>query len=302
MSDLGESAPRRRDGRTPRRVVLLAIGAATAVAMLGGSVGAVIVRPRPDVTVDKTAGNATISAGDTASFTITVTNIGTGAANSVTLDDALPGSGLAWTENPDLAACTITGNALHCDIGTLAAGGSFSVTVEAVTGEGDCGTLDNTATVAAANENRRKLGNNSDSASITVVCPPPPGGTEGCTPGYWKTHEERWDGVGDDDFTTSIHSTDLFNATFGVTSVESGLGDDVTLIQATDTGGGGVIALDRHAAAALASADSGIDYEFSVAQVIALYRDAVGVDPGPEDVDSAHTKLEAANERSCPLN
>jgi hypothetical protein len=126
-------------------------------------------------------------------------------------------------------------------------------------------------------------------------------GGEGCTPGFWKNHQEVWDGVGGDDVTTTIQTTDGFNATFGVTPAQSGQPNSLTLLGAAQQGGGGLNALARHAAAALASADSGIDYQYSVAGVIALYRDAVGADAGPETVSSAHGKLEAANEEGCPF-
>jgi len=138
------------------------------------------------------------------------------------------------------------------------------------------------------------------SANVVTFTNTPSG--EGCTPGFWKTHPQLWDGQGSNDVTSTIQTTDLFNATFGVTSAQSGLEDSVTLLDATGLNGGGKKALARHAAAALASADSGIDYPYSVSQVIALYRDAVGADSGPETVQSALAKLQAANELGCPLN
>lgn len=125
---------------------------------------------------------------------------------------------------------------------------------------------------------------------------------EGCTPGYWKTHPEDWDGEGDDDFTTTVQHPQSFNAVLGVTEAESGLADAVTLLDAANTGGGGLNALARHTAAALASSDAPILYPFSTAGVIDLYRDAVGAVEGPETVESAHLILEAANEAGCPLS
>ncbi len=125
---------------------------------------------------------------------------------------------------------------------------------------------------------------------------------EGCTPGFWKNHTSLWDGVGGDDLTTNIQTTDLFNATFGVTSAFSGLANNVTLFEALSVSGSNLMALNRHAAAALVNADSGIAFGFSVAQVIALYQDAVGAVPGPETIESALQKLMAANEAGCPLS
>lgn len=147
-----------------------------------------------DVVVDKTAVDADISAGDTAAFAMTVTNIGNLSASSVTLTDVLPDSGLNWSENPDSPLCSVTedsgGDILSCSVATLAAGASFSVTVEAATNPEVCDyTLSNTATANARNEPVTKK-NSTDSASISVTCEPPPPPGEGCTLtiGFWKTH------------------------------------------------------------------------------------------------------------------
>ena len=136
-------------------------------------------------------------------------------------------------------------------------------------------------------------------SSVTFTNIPP---SQGCSPGFWKTHPQYWDGVGTDDLTSTIKTYLLFNAYMGVTSVQSGIADSVTLLQATALNGGGILALDRHAAAALASADSGISYPYTVAGVRALYRDAVGADPGPETITSALALLSAANNLKCPFD
>lgn len=148
----------------------------------------------------------------------------------------------------------------------------------------------------------------SDNQTVVIVADQTTGVTftnippsQGCSPGFWKTHPELWDGVGTDDVTSTIKTYLLFNAYFGVTSLQSGIADSVTLLQATGLNGGGILALDRHAAAALPSADSGIAYPYTVAQIRAMYRDAVGADPGPETISSALAKLSAANNLNCPF-
>ena len=122
----------------------------------------------PDVTVSKTADKDTIDAGDTAAFTIVVTNNGPGVAKDVTLSDTLL-PGIAWSE--DSPFCSITSGVLSCSFGDLAAGATRTVHVSGDTDATDCGVLRNTATVSAANEPEENQGNNSSSATITVNCP-----------------------------------------------------------------------------------------------------------------------------------
>ena len=84
----------------------------------------------PDVVVTKTAPKDTIDAGDTASFTITVTNNGPGIAKNVTLNDPLP-AGIAWQD--DSADCSITNGTLSCQFGDLDPGESRTVHVSGTT-------------------------------------------------------------------------------------------------------------------------------------------------------------------------
>lgn len=124
----------------------------------------------PDVTVVKT-GNGTISAGEVASFGITVSNLGPGSASDVTLTDQLPSG--SWTLGGTNAAdCAISAsNLLSCDFGDLANGASRSITLSRETTAEDCGTIPNTANVAASNEADADTDNNESSATITVDCP-----------------------------------------------------------------------------------------------------------------------------------
>lgn len=133
-------------------------------------------------------------------------------------------------------------------------------------------------------------------------CDPEPDDAEGCTPGYWKTHPERWDNVDQDDFTISVKHQAAFNQFFGVTSAQSGMLDTDTLLDAVFLGGGGVNALNRHAAAAAASADApAVNYEFSLSEVIEIYQDSVGAISGSLDLSSGKKRLEKQNEKGCPL-
>jgi uncharacterized repeat protein (TIGR01451 family) len=143
--------------------------------------------PAPDVTVAKTADLSPVTAGSTAGFTITITNIGTGTATGVTLSDPLPagaGNDINWSINGGAngADFTITGavgsqtmSLLPAD-DTLAAGASLVVHIGGTTTFADApaptfsGTLVNTATVNATNE-APALQNQKASSSITVQAP-----------------------------------------------------------------------------------------------------------------------------------
>jgi uncharacterized repeat protein (TIGR01451 family) len=124
---------------------------------------------QPNISVTKTADQGTINAGDTAAFTIVVTNNGPGTANNVTVNDPLP-AGVAWAIDPPVTGCSIASGTLSCTFATLDEGASKTIHVSGVTDAQDCGTLSNTATVAADNEGSDQT-DNSDTATITVQCP-----------------------------------------------------------------------------------------------------------------------------------
>jgi uncharacterized repeat protein (TIGR01451 family) len=138
-----------------------------------GDANASLVVSCPDIRVQKTAAAGQIRVGDTASFTITVSNIGTGIARNVALNDPLPG-GLAWTIDPAVSGCSITSGILTCDLGDMDPTESVSITVTADTEGlavegGGCTNLPNTASAAADNEGTGTvLLNNQASADIDV--------------------------------------------------------------------------------------------------------------------------------------
>lgn len=128
----------------------------------------------------------------------------------------------------------------------------------------------------------------------------PTGGGEGCTPGYWKNHAgiysfskggqkkpSQWEGY---------LPTDGFDATFGVTS---SFGGTFRLIDALEEGGGDEDALARHAVSALLNAaNSGVSYDMTTGEVIALVQAAYA----SGDFEGAKNTLAAFNEQGCPLD
>jgi uncharacterized repeat protein (TIGR01451 family) len=122
----------------------------------------------PNVVITKVADATSASAGDTIGYTITVTNNGAGAADTVTVTDTLPtNAGLSWTESPDNPNCAIANGVLTCNFGTVAGnGGSVSVHISSPTTAATCGTVNNTASVTETNGSPAQA-----SAPITVNCP-----------------------------------------------------------------------------------------------------------------------------------
>jgi uncharacterized repeat protein (TIGR01451 family) len=241
----------------------------------------------PSLRVTKTAGQPVVNIGSPMTFTMTVFSDGPAAAEGVTLTDPLPtGMGIVWSTSS--AGCTITGTdaqTLNCNFGTLAAGQSRMVTVTGTTtSKTVCGEYPNTVTVNATNHA-------SIEASATVeVTGCTRDGFEGCTPGYWKQsqHFGNWG-----TYIPTGPSASKYNAVFGVNLMSA----NTTLLNALTTGGGGVARFGRHSTAALLSANSGIDYGMTAAQVIAAVQQAVA----SGDLDAWADEFERRNERQCPL-
>lgn len=105
------------------------------------------------------------------------------------------------------------------------------------------------------------------------------GGSEACTPGYWRTHFDRWP--------EPYSPSGDFDTTFGTDWFE----EDITLGQAIWARGGGLDKLARHGTAALLNAaHGGVDYPYPLAEVIAM------VQRGEADA-----LADANDELDCPL-
>ena len=125
----------------------------------------------------------------------------------------------------------------------------------------------------------------------------------GCTPGFWKNNKKA------KDWTAPLHPDALFTAA-GFTSPGSRArvkkkkqeNNVVTQIQALNANQGDLAALTRHSMAALLNASSpGVDYEFSAADIVTWYNQAVaGTYPG--SIEDLKNMLAAANEQECPLD
>ena len=215
---------------------------------------------QPDVDVTKNCSPDPIQVGQAETCTIVVTNTSSPDSPNLengTIMDTLTGNLLdpanTAVVNSDCAA-------------VLPTGGSCTINTTRVVLASDPSPLANTVTV-----HYNPVGFPNDitaSATDSVIIEAPPGG-EGCTPGFWKQsqHFDSWAGFSPDQ---------SFNDVFGVNVTLSTGGNDATLLEALQSGGGGINALARHAVAALLNASSpGVDSDFTTAQVIALVQDAV---------------------------
>jgi hypothetical protein len=114
-------------------------------------------------------------------------------------------------------------------------------------------------------------------------------GGQGCSPGYWKNHE---------DWPAPYTQGTLYSAVF----------DDafpgMTLQQVLSTGGGGLTALGRHTVSALLNAAAlGTNYELSPLQVINKFNAVFpGSNTAYNTLKAEFEALQDVNGRICPLN
>ena len=218
-------------------------------------------------------------------------NDGATAAMATAPADALYRLTVFNTGNTDLTDIVINDGVLGIvdfPVGDLGVGESTVIgsgDLDALDVIGACesaGTVINTADVMGSDPSGTVV---TDDDPAYLVCDEPPGGgTEGCTPGYWrqKHHYDSW---------VTYSPSDEFADVFGVDY-------DATLGEAVKAKGGGANALARHAVAALLNATADVDYAYSAAEVIALVQDAFATG----DYEATKDVLADENERGCPLN
>jgi uncharacterized repeat protein (TIGR01451 family) len=128
--------------------------------------------PPTDVSIVKTDGSTSATAGSPVQYTITVTELG-GLGTAVTVADTFPAtlSNISWTcaaSSGGICAAGGTGNINSS--ATIAANGTLTYTVNATVNSDATGTLNNTATATLpAGETDSNLANNSSSDSDTLV-------------------------------------------------------------------------------------------------------------------------------------
>ncbi|MEU3605387.1 calcium-binding protein [Streptomyces sp. NPDC035033] len=174
-----------------------------------------------DVSVTKT-GPSAVSIGDTATYTVRVTNNSTTtAATSVQLTDVLTGTATILSATTDRGTCTTVPGRVTCAIGTLNPVGGPSgsaATVTIVAEPSRTGTLTDTATVTAA-QTDPATGNNTASRTTTV------NNNRGCTL-IGTSGADTLNGTYGADVICALSGNDTVNAGFGNDTVHAGPGND----------------------------------------------------------------------------
>ncbi|MDO9408551.1 hypothetical protein [Patulibacter sp.] len=83
-----------------------------------------------DVEIRKSASKSVFQGGDTVSYTLTARNNGPATARNVRVADDVPAALDVVGVTPSAANCTVTGNAVRCELGTLAPNTERAITVQ----------------------------------------------------------------------------------------------------------------------------------------------------------------------------
>ena len=127
--------------------------------------------PAPDISITK-SGPTQVNAGQQFSYTITVINLGNADALGVTVSDTVP-TGLTINSVSPTPACSFTGQAVSCSLGTVSSGSPVQITITVT--PTTCGPFANSATVSTTSTNDSNTGNHTAGpVNTSVICPPPP--------------------------------------------------------------------------------------------------------------------------------
>ncbi len=179
------------------------------------------VPAEPDVSVVKANDpGGVVQVGDEITYTLSVSNDGTGTAIDVHVADQLP-SGVTFADAT--AGCGEAAGLVTCALADIGAGAIVSVDVTVTVDDGSCGPIVNEAHVSAANETEQAAGNNgSNAVSNSAGCEEPG------PPDLQVTKTSDAGGI--------LHAGDSFLYTISVTNVGGEQATGVELIDALPPG------------------------------------------------------------------
>lgn len=174
-------------------------------------------KPKVDLALAKEDSPNIVAAGDEVTYTITVANNGPNTASGVGLSDPLPSTASFVSVSPSQGSCAGTSTVV-CQLGTVAKGGSATVTL--VARLSTAGSVTNTATVDGT-ETDTNLANNTASA-ITIVTP----NADGCTV-VGTGGNDYLAGTAGDDVICGLGGNDTLIGKKGADTLYGGDGNDV---------------------------------------------------------------------------
>jgi uncharacterized repeat protein (TIGR01451 family) len=211
---------------------ILVLGAVAFLGVQAVSAGGAI--DPADLSLIKTANPDPVGEDAALTYTIEVQNGGPDPATNVVVTDDLPSQVDPSSATPSTGTCDVMGRKVTCELGTIAAGGSATVTIEVTTKK--AGEIPNTAEVASAVEDPQAA-NNQDSVTTTVTAPPPAAtckkkaatipGTDAGEPLNGTDKKDVIVAGGGDDQVNGGEGNDLICAGDGNDSVLAGAGNDL---------------------------------------------------------------------------
>ncbi|MDC8015550.1 pre-peptidase C-terminal domain-containing protein [Tahibacter soli] len=188
--------------------------------------------PQADLSITKTDGVASVTAGGSTTYTITAANAGPSNATGATVADTFPASlTCTWTcVGAGGGTCTASGSGNINSTANLPAGGSATYTASCTVSAGATGSLSNTATVAApGGVTDPNPANNSATDTDTILVPAAVSGT--------KTVSGTFSSGGTVTYTVTLSNTGGAQADNPGNEFTDVLPAQLTLVSATATSG-----------------------------------------------------------------
>ncbi|MCW2598924.1 MAG: hypothetical protein JWM02_753 [Frankiales bacterium] len=127
----------------------------------------VTVKPAADLSITKTASPNPVLVGQTLTYLVTVNSLGPNDATGVVVSDPLPANVTYVSATATQGSCAPLTGTVTCTLGTLATGGTATITIKVIPTAAAVGTLTNTATVTS-NETDPNSANNTSTVTVTV--------------------------------------------------------------------------------------------------------------------------------------